>query len=1045
MSEPNKNDVASTIVSLITKEANESMREISAELQKNLDARNKVEAPPQKTFVVLSKTSILQKSSDTVILNAKVPVIQATQTAIAGSSTQSYAVMPRSNMGGLNPSISPSPSSVILSNINSLQTNRVSPLKLTITAPSLNNYTQVITPQFNAANGVNHVVSIPKKPSKEWTEEEKKEIYKIASEMVSQTGIKTNELYRCGVPNCKKLFPDKENLEIHMVNTVCGKRKNFQCVHCKMNGFSSGTLIAHMKTHGPHRYFCYFCCSKFPVLLEVKKHIANIHKTAYVYTFAMNPEKVNQDSDIFVTAPSSSKEINPYSFYKNLNDLYKHQQRLKMYKEKTVYSPDEINILPSQNILNTPLQCSVCDYNTKVKLNFVRHLNLHSSQNPVPRHDPVNPVPCLESKEKHFDKMFNLASSSHSEGTVIVNKDAQSVKYPMFVSYLKRFTCSKCTYINTNEEMMKSHLDIIHMDAKNYICPHCKLEVKSDKRCNDKFIKHLRFHGNKLFRCRKCDYFHYDETQVNKHISVEHLCTPASLIEIVRDMNENSAMDNSSPSAIFEYKWKCNFCTYRSINRTDILKHIKDIHDYKNQFICTKCSFNSIREATAVAHLLKHCDTTAKIEKTFSELDDNTPLWRRNMTKTRNIRGIPLDEDGELSNNSNETLGALSEYNDDYDDTPTPLEIEHVALVPSSDVIILPSSHIEKNYSLPEVTQQRKTVPPKTVVKKTQNDNYVFVCYYCSESFHNLESLKTHWSSYHRELEIVDTERKDEKQFLFKINKMCKCFFCSKIGSTIVLGVHISKSHKDQKIANAFTDINNTNQCAFCSFKTLPHKRQQLLSHFETEHMFLRPENNSFLTDEFLENVKKMNLTCFKCMRCQFKCNIMVDMENHYIRQHIKQTEIEYEESVNDITIFYQCHCKVLHDSEEALANHLKKDHYVNLNTELPFTERFKLNNISIIFSNGFIMNIAEMVNNEYCCLLDNLKMIQSQVSKTSGEHTLNRQTQQQRAINLNNIFTRIQYQNKNIRVSVRELRNIVNYDCRVHLKRCDQDVEMIP
>lgn len=44
---------------------------------------------------------------------------------------------------------------------------------------------------------------------------------------------------------------------------------------------------------------------------------------------------------------------------------------------------------------------------------MVRHLQFHSQEKAVPDSAPVNPVPCLEKNEKMFDKMINLASSSH--------------------------------------------------------------------------------------------------------------------------------------------------------------------------------------------------------------------------------------------------------------------------------------------------------------------------------------------------------------------------------------------------------------------------------------------------------------------------------------------------------------------------------------------------------------------------------------------------------------------------------------------------------
>lgn len=84
--------------------------------------------------------------------------------------------------------------------------------------------------------------------------------------------------------------------------------------------------------------------------------------------------------------------------------------------EKTSFSPADIDVLPRQAIYNREVQCAVCPYTTKVRTNIIRHLQLHAKDATVPEIGPVNPVPCLDKKERMFDKMVNLASSSHQNG-----------------------------------------------------------------------------------------------------------------------------------------------------------------------------------------------------------------------------------------------------------------------------------------------------------------------------------------------------------------------------------------------------------------------------------------------------------------------------------------------------------------------------------------------------------------------------------------------------------------------------------------------------
>lgn len=81
---------------------------------------------------------------------------------------------------------------------------------------------------------------------------------------------------------------------------------------------------------------------------------------------------------------------------------------------ENVYMPEDIEKIPIRSIFGFDLKCAICSYSTKVRTNIVRHLQFHSQEKAVPDTAPVNPVPCLDKNEKMFDKMINLASSSHT-------------------------------------------------------------------------------------------------------------------------------------------------------------------------------------------------------------------------------------------------------------------------------------------------------------------------------------------------------------------------------------------------------------------------------------------------------------------------------------------------------------------------------------------------------------------------------------------------------------------------------------------------------
>lgn len=109
--------------------------------------------------------------------------------------------------------------------------------------------------------------------------------------------------------------------------------------------------------------------------------------------------------------------------------------------DNTVFSPGDIDRLPRPHIYQTDVFCSICNYATKVKWNMVRHLQAHQNEQAVPETAPVNPVPCLEKSEKMFDKMVNLALSSHSTGKMANNAKVEKIEenhVPAFVPINKR-------------------------------------------------------------------------------------------------------------------------------------------------------------------------------------------------------------------------------------------------------------------------------------------------------------------------------------------------------------------------------------------------------------------------------------------------------------------------------------------------------------------------------------------------------------------------------------------------------------------------------
>lgn len=214
--------------------------------------------------------------------------------------------------------------------------------------------------------------------------------------------------------------------------------------------------------------------------------------------------------------------------------------------EKLSFNPDEIEQLPRQAIYNREVQCAVCPYRTKVRTNIVRHLQLHAKDETVPETGPVNPVPCLDKKEKMFDKMVNLASSSHQNGRMgakpkeTVKESKEDDNIPKFVpehkrcaiiisnhcnleniteyrfnkSFCNRYVCSvtECNYLTVDEAMLRYHLKALHSEEPYFRCPHCPPPPSGQESQNvaiDKMGVHLKMHDTRLYKCSHCNHHHY--------------------------------------------------------------------------------------------------------------------------------------------------------------------------------------------------------------------------------------------------------------------------------------------------------------------------------------------------------------------------------------------------------------------------------------------------------------------------------------------------------------------------------------------------------
>lgn len=466
--------------------------------------------------------------------------------------------------------------------------------------------------------------------------------------------VPTTHLYTC--PRCKQVCKNMGGLKKHIYSCAVNAT-SIVCPHCGQPAENLEKLVWHyVADHSEKNTFeCGLCGALLVTENFARKHVKTCHKDGIMVItpnekdgaarFTINVRKKSLDLPREKVAPKrklSGPKVDPTP-------------------TKRRFEPQEIDQLPINPILDHLVYCSRCEFSTKVRLNMVRHLQLHAEQQPVPQTAPVNPVPHLESNEKHFDKMVNLASSSivnrtpdkvRSEQTpsvtLLIPPEA-ATRYPKYVPERQRHTCGAkgCSYISVDEAMLRCHWDTLHAGASDFHCVHCPPHQHLDTSkplTASRIISHLKMHDATLYACSTCYYYHYRKEAIDKHLNEVH---KTSHMIVVRD--EYSATVSPNPvqmpaAPTMDLKpWQCGLCKFKSMLRPEVVEHCSKFHQSKMQFKCAYCPFRT----SAVENISKHQTNShaGKPEEIFyyyyregsiPDEADGTPRWVKQRQKSSN-------------------------------------------------------------------------------------------------------------------------------------------------------------------------------------------------------------------------------------------------------------------------------------------------------------------------------------------------------------------------------------------------------------------------
>lgn len=241
--------------------------------------------------------------------------------------------------------------------------------------------------------------------------------------------------------------------------------------------------------------------------------------------------------------------------------------------------------------------------------------------------------------------------------------------------------------------MLRHHLTALHLGETSYKCPHCDLcltKEEIDCLAIDNIMFHLKMHDLYLYHCPACQYYHYQKHKIKRHIlDVHKNVSGEKNTEIVRELDSSANVDESrtslplkkmaevldvtidGPSKVLA--WRCGFCPYKCATRPEIVQHCTVEHKIKSQYKCGLCHFKcsakpnynnhfktkhpnekvhfvnsyyKLTEAELISGnpLSQNCSVDELSEESDKSSFDTTPLWVKNKTGVKHIRGILLDD-----------------------------------------------------------------------------------------------------------------------------------------------------------------------------------------------------------------------------------------------------------------------------------------------------------------------------------------------------------------------------------------------------------------